>query len=120
MSGWTFLRGLLPSWRFFDAVAAPLALWVEHEGSFRELTFAHEYGLFVNPRGNVTLLLYSTLERLLSELADDPAQPEHLVSYALVQNLAAAQLDAGAAYRFEIRAAEQVLLRSPTHHKGAP
>lgn len=113
------MRGLLPSWRFFDAVATPLALWVEHGDSWREVTFAHEYGLFVNPRGNLSLLLYSTLERLLSELADDVVNPERLVSYALVQNLAAAQVEVGAEYRFEIRAAEQTLLRSPSHRKGA-
>jgi hypothetical protein len=112
---WSFLRGLLPSWRFFDSVASPLALWVEVDGVWEQVRFAHEHGLFVNPRGNLSLLLYSTLERLLMELADGAPDPEQLVSYALVQNLASQH--AREAYRFEIRDLEQTLLRSPVYQK---
>ncbi|MET0287582.1 MAG: hypothetical protein ABW352_24050 [Polyangiales bacterium] len=118
MNGWSWLRILLPSWRFFDSVSAPLALWVESDGRWREVVFPHQYGLFCNPRGNLSLLLYSTLERLLVELSEDPVNPEQLTSYLLVQNLAAR--DAGAhAYRFEIRDAEHVLLRSPLYTQAA-
>jgi hypothetical protein len=111
------LRVLLPSWRFFDSVAAPLALWVESAGAWHEVSLPHQHGLFCNPRGNLSLLLYSTLERLLVELAEEPVNPEQLTSYLLVQNLAARHVGGGP-YRFEIRDREQALLRSPTYAKG--
>jgi hypothetical protein len=118
VSGWSWLRVLLPSWRFFDSIAAPLALWVESAGSWRQVRLPHEYGLFCNPRGNLSLLLYSTLERLLVELAEDSVNPEQLTSYLLVQNLAARQAGAGVPYRFEIRDHEQTRLRSPLYAQG--
>lgn len=111
---------LVPSWRFFDAVEEPLALWVEHEGAWREVSLAHQHGLLCNPRGNLSLLLYSTLERLISELAEEPNDPEQLTSYLLVKNLAALELPAGGAYRFEIRGPERTLLRSPVYDEGSP
>jgi hypothetical protein len=120
VNGWSWLRILLPSWRFFDSVALPLTLWLECDGSSREVQFIHQHGLFCNPRGNLSLLLYSTLERLLVELAEEPVHPEQLTSYLLVQNLAAHQLEVGVAYRFEIRDREHTLLRSPLYRKGAP
>ncbi len=119
MNGWSWLRVLVPSWRFFDSVAAPLALWVESEGTWCEVGFPHEYGLLCNPRGNLSLFLYSTLERLVRELGEDPVNPEQLTTYLLVQNLAAQEVRAGAEYVFEIRDPEQTLLRSPTY-RAAP
>jgi hypothetical protein len=119
VTGWSWLRVLLPSWRFFDSVAAPLSLWVESEGSWREVALPHQHGVFCNPRGNLSLLLYSTLERLLAELADDPVNPEQLTSYLLIQNLAARELDQGTSYRFEVRDRAQTLLRSPLYGKVA-
>ncbi|HEX5656778.1 MAG TPA: hypothetical protein VFX59_06265 [Polyangiales bacterium] len=116
MNGWSWLRVLLPSWRFFDSVAAPLALWVESAGSWREVDFPHQHGTFLNPRGNLSLLLYSTLERLLLELAEDSVNPEQLTSYLLVRNLAAQGVQG--AYRFEIRDRAQTLLSSPWYQKG--
>jgi hypothetical protein len=113
VNGWSWLRVLMPSWRFFDAVAAPLALWVESDGGWREVVFPHQYGLLCNPRGNLSLLLYSTLERLLVELAEAPSDPEQLTSYLLVRNLAARE--AVGEYRFEIRDGAQTLLRSPLY-----
>jgi hypothetical protein len=117
VNGWSWLRILLPSWRFFDSVAAPLALWVESDGHWREVLFPHEHGLFCNPRGNLSLLLYSTLERLLVELSEDPVNPEQLSSYLLVQNLAAQNASEGE-YRFEVRDAEHVLVRSPLYTRA--
>jgi hypothetical protein len=114
------MRALLPSWRFFDTIAAPLALWVRVDGVWREVALVParpSYGLLFNPQGNLGLLAYSTLERLLAELDDTP--PEQLVSYALVRSWVEAELPAGTRFEFEVRDAHtgEALLRSLPHAK---
>ena len=92
------LRVLVPSWRFFDAIAQPpdlLARVAGPDGRFgpwRPLLQPPRrawWNLVWHPQGNLSLACRSLLDRLADDL-DAPGaadRPEALVSYALVLDL---------------------------------
>ncbi|MEY4514369.1 MAG: hypothetical protein RLZZ450_6491 [Pseudomonadota bacterium] len=126
------LRVLLPSWRFFDDVAASPTLLVRYGAAGDELgpwraagssplarpTARLDKGprgpgaLFIQARGNLALAHHTLLVHLLSDVADlddrlgadavADAVPL-LVSYRLVTRLARAELPSRGAQRFQFK-----------------
>ena len=103
------LRVLLPSWRFFDAIASMPRVLVrsgpapDSLGEWRQLLAPPQRSwanLVWHPAGNLSLAQHSLLERLLTDIAElaDGAEPADTVSYQLARNLVRAGLrDAGVA-----------------------
>ncbi len=95
------LRGLFPSWRFFESFGQVPQLFVRLAKSGAEFgewepcllkSDRNWYSLFLNPKGNLILALNSLLEELVSDINDsdlnESAKIANSVSYALVKNYA--------------------------------
>lgn len=102
-------RIFIPTWRFFDTVAAQPELLIRRddkwEPALRQPKF-HWYSLVFNPEGNYFHACCNLLERLVVEIGEG-ARPEDLVSFALVRELACGR-------EFKVLFGEQEVL----HYRG--
>jgi len=83
-------RIFIPTWRFFDEVGVHPELLVKIDGQWRSMVNRPRvrwFALFFNPEFGYYHASNNLLERLLVEVAAG-ADPEHLVSFALVRDLA--------------------------------
>ncbi len=117
-SGWSALRVLFPSWRFFEEVGSTLSLEYRFQAADSGLSEWTEaltrpatrwHSFLFNPDGNLFLAEQSLLQRLEEEIgASDPAHSEALeqtTSFQLVKRLVHFQLrERGTAFnRFQFR-----------------
>lgn len=99
-NGWSALRVLFPSWRFFEDVGSALSLEHRYQLANGEISewscvltrpSPRWYSFIFNPAGNLFLAEQSLLQRLEEEIgSSDPTRSEeleHTVSFQLVTRL---------------------------------
>lgn len=137
MQKWLFLlRGLFPSWRFFDEVGPQLGLQVRYgptAGNFGEWTNCIQpisrssKNIFINPQGNYLHACHNHLSHLSSEIAecDSPELLTNRTAYIITRNLVQFQLAElklirpPYVYQFRLAAGADHLLISPVHESEA-
>jgi hypothetical protein len=123
----SFLRVLLPSWRFFGQAGDPYDLFHRVEGAMGawgewEPTFAPAKArgwaeLFLNPEGNRRLAERTALDEFLQEIEDNGKAAQDTVPYRLVEKLVRERLrekvPAGTAFQFKLHSVGEDLVISP-------
>lgn len=117
-NGWSPLRVLFPSWKFFEEVGSALSLEYRIHGPNGEVgewtetlhrPAPHCYSFLFNPEGNLFLAAQSLLQRLEEEIGSSDPQAggaiEHTTSFQLVKRLVSFQIRerTGECSRFQFR-----------------
>jgi hypothetical protein len=110
--GFALLRGLFPSWRFFEAISPQPRLSYrcaargQAPGPWLDVLVAEPRApaaLLLNARGNLFLACQALVERLDSDLEGASGDVTQLVSYRLVQTLVALRASAAGQLPFQFR-----------------